>query len=167
MADPVRVANCSGFYGDRLSAAREVVEGGPIDVLTGDWLAELTMLILVRDRMKDPTQGYARTFVKQAEQVLATCLDRGIRIVSNAGGVNPRGLAAAIRQLAERIGRAPKIAVITGDDVLTNLDAWSARGELRHLETGAALSAADGAPMAANAYLGGWGPSLVDIGPPR
>ena len=154
---PVRVANCSGFYGDRLSAAREVVEGGPIDVLSGDWLAELTMLILVRDRMKDPNGGFARTFVKQVEQVLLPCLDRGIRIVSNAGGVNPHGLAAALQQVASKLGRSPRIAVVSGDDVLGQLEGWSARGALRHLETGAPLSPADGAPMAANAYLGCWG----------
>src|SRR5205823_14993535 len=76
---PVRIANCSGFYGDRLSAAREMVHGGPIDVLTGDYLAELTMLILWKSRQKDPTAGYAATFVTQMEDVLGTCLDRGIR----------------------------------------------------------------------------------------
>src|SRR5438309_1988668 len=91
---PVRIANCSGFYGDRLAAAREMVEGGPVDVLTGDYLAELTMLILWKARQKDPTAGWARTFLTQVEQVLGTCLDRGIRIVSNAGGLNP--LAGAV-----------------------------------------------------------------------
>jgi hypothetical protein len=84
MADPIRIANCSGFFGDRVSAAKEMVEGGPIDVLTGDWLAELTMLILARTRMKRPGGGYARTFVMQMEQVMGTCLDRGIKVVSNA-----------------------------------------------------------------------------------
>ncbi|MCB1251185.1 MAG: acyclic terpene utilization AtuA family protein, partial [Acidimicrobiales bacterium] len=80
--DPVRIANCSGFYGDRLSAAAEMVGGGPIDVLTGDWLAELTMLILAKDRMRNPDGGYAKTFVAQLRDVLATCVERGIRIVS-------------------------------------------------------------------------------------
>ena len=89
MADPIRVANCSGFYGDRLSAAREMVDGGPIDVLTGDWLAELTMLILARTQAKRPGGGYARTFVTQMDHVMGTCLDRGIRVVSNAGGLDP------------------------------------------------------------------------------
>ena len=82
---PLRVANCSGFYGDRLSAAREMVDGGPIDVLTGDWLAELTMGILAGQRLKDPDAGYAKTFVRQLDDVLADCLERGIKIVSNAG----------------------------------------------------------------------------------
>ena len=89
MTDPIRIANCSGFYGDRLSAAAEMVEGGHIDVLTGDWLAELTMLILARSRAKRPGGGYASTFVKQMEQVMGTCLDRGIKVVSNAGGLDP------------------------------------------------------------------------------
>src|SRR6202043_3253951 len=92
----LRVANCSGFYGDRLSAAREMVEGGPIDVLTGDWLAELTMLLLAKSRDRGGP-GYARTFLSQLEQVLGTCLRRGIKIVSNAGGLDPAGCAAAVR----------------------------------------------------------------------
>ncbi|MCI0883907.1 MAG: acyclic terpene utilization AtuA family protein, partial [Chloroflexi bacterium] len=86
-AKPVlRIANCSGFYGDRLSAAREMVEGGPIDFLTGDYLAELTLLILWKMKQKDSEGGYARTFLKQMEEVLGTCLDKGIKIVTNAGG---------------------------------------------------------------------------------
>ena len=84
-APPIRIANCSGFFGDRLSAAREMVSGGPIDALTGDWLAELTMLILSRIAAKRPGAGYARTFVTQMEEVMGTCLDRGIKVVSNAG----------------------------------------------------------------------------------
>ncbi len=90
MTDVIRIANCSGFFGDRLAAAREMVEDGPIDVLTGDWLAELTMLILVRQKLKRG-HGYAGTFMTQLEQVLGTCSDRGIRIVSNAGGLDRGG----------------------------------------------------------------------------
>lgn len=90
MKESLRIANCSGFYGDRISAAKEMVEGGPIDVLTGDWLAELTMLILGRSQSKRPGGGYARTFVTQMEQVMGTCLDRQIKVVSNAGGLDPR-----------------------------------------------------------------------------
>ncbi len=100
MRRPVRIANCSGFYGDRASAAREMAEGGPIDVLTGDYLAELTMLILWKARQKDPAAGYARTFLGQFEEVIGTCLDRGITIVVNAGGLNPAGLAARLREIA-------------------------------------------------------------------
>ena len=81
MKDPVRIANCSGFYGDRLSAAKEMVEGGPIDVLTGDWLAELTMLILAKTRTKQKEAGYARTFVQQMQQVAATCVKKSIILI--------------------------------------------------------------------------------------
>ena len=115
---PVRIANCSGFYGERLDAAREMVLGGPIDVLTGDYLAELTMLILWKARQKDPSAGYAKTFLVQLEQVLGTCLDRGIKIVSNAGGLNPAGLADEVGQLAAPLGLEPRVAYITGDDLL-------------------------------------------------
>src|SRR3546814_16897234 len=93
----VRIGNCSGFYGDRLSAMREMLEGGQLDVLTGDYLAELTMLILGKDTMKDPSLGYARTFVRQVEDTLGLALERGVKIVSNAGGLNPAG----------QLGRAP------------------------------------------------------------
>ena len=93
MKRPVRIANCSGFYGDRLAAAREMLDQGssPIDVLTGDYLAELTMLILWKARRKDPSLGYATTFLKQMEDVLGTCLERGVKVVANAGGLNPAG----------------------------------------------------------------------------
>ncbi len=141
MADPIRIANCSGFFGDRLAAAREMVEGGPIDVLTGDWLAELTMLILARSRMKRPGGGYARTFVSQMEQVLGDCLDRGIRVVSNAGGLDPRACATAVAEVAGHLGLAPRIAWIEGDDLMGRLD-----------ELGLGGSA-----LTANAYVGGWG----------
>ena len=116
----LRVANCSGFYGDRLSAAREMVEGGPIDVLTGDWLAELTMLLLAKSRDRGGP-GYARTFLTQLEQVLGTCLERGIKIVSNAGGLDPAGCAGAVRELASRAGLAPVVAHVEGDDLLGRL----------------------------------------------
>src|SRR5262245_63166682 len=99
MTKPIRIANCSGFFGDRSSAAREMVEGGPIDVLTGDWLAELTMLILARTRAKRPGGGHARTFVTQMEQVMGACLDRGIKVVANAGGLDPDGCAAAVAEV--------------------------------------------------------------------
>src|SRR5689334_18861167 len=104
MADVLRIANCSGFYGDRLSAAREMVEGGPIDVLTGDYLAELTLMILLKDRLKDQSLGFARTFLRQLEEVAVTCKERGIKIVVNAGGLNPGGLADAARGLYRKLG---------------------------------------------------------------
>ena len=158
MNRPVLIANSSGFYGDRQAAAREMVEGGPIDVLTGDYLAELTMLILWKAREKDPSLGYARSVLGQLEEVLGTCLNRGIKIVNNAGGLNPAGLAEQIHALAERLGVHPKIAYVTGDDLLPRLDELTAAGQtLTHLDTGEPLSAAASKPLTANAYLGGWG----------
>jgi hypothetical protein len=158
MSGPVRIGNSSGFYGDRDAATREMVNGGPIDVLTGDYLAELTMLILWKARQKDQSAGYARSVLGQLEQVLGSCLDRGIKIVNNAGGLNPAGLAAELQALAERLGLHPKIAYLTGDDLLPRLDELQARGEpLAHLDTGQPLAAAGGRPVTASAYLGGWG----------
>ena len=149
---PIRIANCSGFFGDRLSAAQEMVDGGDIDVLTGDWLAELTMLILHKQRARNSDLGYASTFLTQLEQVLGSCIDRGIRIVSNAGGLNPSGCADRVRQIAERLGIAASVAYVEGDDLMPRLDGL--RPQLAHLDTGAPLSAD---PVSANAYLGGWG----------
>ena len=155
---PIRIGNSSGFFGDRMEAAREMVEGGPIDVLSGDYLAELTMLILWKARQKDPDAGYARTVLAQLEHVLGSCLDRGIKIVNNAGGLNPAGLAGQFAALAERLGLHPKIAYVTGDDLLPRLDELVAAGHgLRNLDTGQSLADAGDKPVTANAYLGGWG----------
>ncbi|HYQ67383.1 acyclic terpene utilization AtuA family protein [Actinophytocola sp.] len=128
----VRIGNASGFYGDRLSAMREMLTGGPLDYLTGDYLAELTMLILGRDRMKDPNRGYARTFLRQLEDTLDLALENDVKIVTNAGGLNPAGLAAAIRELNPHV----KVAHVEGDDLRQQ--------------------GFDGA-LTANAYLGCWG----------
>jgi len=159
MADPIRIANCSGFFGDRLSAAREMVEDGPIDVLTGDWLAELTMLILARTRLKRPGGGYARTFVTQMKQVMGTCLERGIKVVSNAGGLDPDGCAAAVAEVAGELGLQPKIAYVRGDDLLPRMDELIAADQLTHFETGEPIKDAS-AFLTANAYFGCWG--IVD-----
>lgn len=154
----LRIANCSGFYGDRLSAAKEMVEGGPIDFLTGDYLAELTLLILWKAQQRDSNGGYATTFLRQMEQVLGTCLDKGIKIVTNAGGLNPRALAAKMRELSDALGLQAKIAHIEGDDLLDRIPDLQAKGEqFRHLDTGAVLAEAGVQPVAANAYLGAWG----------
>ena len=110
MSGIIRIGNCSGFYGDRLSAMREMVEGGRLDVLTGDYLAELTMLLLGKDQLKDPSLGYARTFVRQLEDSLGLALERGVRIVANAGGLNPAGLADKIREVATGLGLDPQVA---------------------------------------------------------
>lgn len=155
---PVRIGNASGFYGDRAAAMREMVTEGPLDVVTGDYLAELTMLILWKARKKDPTAGYARTFLAQMEEVLGGALDRGVRIVTNAGGLNPAGLAERLGELAERLGLAPRIAWIEGDDLSTRVEDLLAAGhDLKHLDTGRPLADAGVRPATANAYLGGWG----------
>lgn len=139
-ADALRVGNCSGFYGDRISAMREMLTGGPLDVLTGDYLAELTMLILGRDKAKDPSLGYAKTFLRQLEECLGLAIDKGVQIVSNAGGQNPAGLAAAIQALSDRLGLNATVAYVDGDDVTD-----------RAAELGLPES------LAANAYLGAFG----------
>jgi len=152
------IANFSGFFGDRFTAAREMIEGGPIDVLTGDYLAELTMAILLKQKMKNPTKGYAHTFLKQMEEVMGTCLDKKIRVISNAGGLNPKALAGALEQVAENLGLSPKIAYIEGDDLMPRLTELQQQGEsFTHLDKGMSLKEAGATPITANAYLGGWG----------
>jgi hypothetical protein len=145
----VRIGNCSGFYGDRLSAMREMLEGcqeegQSLDYLTGDYLSELTMLILGRDTFKDPNLGYARTFVKQAEECMGLALERGVKIVSNAGGLNPAGLADKLREVARGLGLDPRIAHVEGDDLRARVQELGLVGER-------------GNPLTANAYLGGFG----------
>ncbi len=141
MNEALRIGNCSGFYGDRFSAMREMLEGSAgghqLDVLTGDYLAELTMLILGKDTMKDPSLGYARTHLRQLEDCLGLALERGIRIVSNAGGLNPAGLASRVKEVAGGLGLEAKIAYVAGDD-LRPLGLWPGA-------------------LTANAYLGGFG----------
>lgn len=155
---PVRIANCSGFYGDRLAAAREMVDGGPIDFLTGDYLAELTLLILWKAQQKDSNLGYATTYLRQMEEVLGTCLERGIKVVTNAGGLNPAACAARMREIADRLGLQANIAHIEGDDLLARIPELQQKGiPLAHLDNGRSLAEAGVQPIAANAYLGGWG----------
>ncbi|MCX5102497.1 acyclic terpene utilization AtuA family protein [Streptomyces sp. NBC_00439] len=117
MTAPLRIGNASGFYGDRFDAVREMLTGGPLDVLTGDYLAELTMLILGRSRLKDPTRGYATTFLRQLEEGLGLAHERGVRIVANAGGLNPAGLAEAVRELAAKVGVPVRVAHVEGDSL--------------------------------------------------
>ncbi|MEE9244189.1 MAG: acyclic terpene utilization AtuA family protein [Mycobacterium sp.] len=144
------MGNCSGFYGDRLSAMREMLTGGERDYVTGDYLAELTMLILGRDRRKNPDTGYAKTFLRQLEECLGIAKDRGVRIVTNAGGLNPAGLAAAVRVLADTLGIAVSVAHVEGDDVLSRAEEFGF----------ASATSGGGALLTANAYLGAWG--IVD-----
>lgn len=155
MADPIRIANCSGFFGDRQSAATEMVTDGPLDVLTGDWLAELTMLILSRTRDRSGG-GYANTFVRMLEEVLGVCLDRGIKIVSNAGGLDPAGCAQAVEKLAQELGLSPKIAYVDGDDLSARTAELLAAGDLRPQPPQTNLG--DPADfLTVHAYGGGWG----------
>ncbi|HEX9506419.1 MAG TPA: acyclic terpene utilization AtuA family protein [Acidimicrobiia bacterium] len=156
---PIRIANVSGFFGDRLVAPREMLDGpDPVDVLTGDYLAELTMLILWKQRQRDASAGYASTFLRQAEAVLATCAERGVKLVTNAGGLNPRGLADRLRELADRLGVGVSVAVVEGDDLVDKLAKLQSEGvPLAHLDSGVPLADTGVAPLTANAYLGGWG----------
>ncbi|MEO3937050.1 acyclic terpene utilization AtuA family protein [Dermatophilaceae bacterium Soc4.6] len=149
-ASPLIIGNCSGFYGDRASAMLEMITGGELDVLTGDYLAELTMLILGRDRLKDPALGYARTFLRQLETALGEAMDRGVRIVTNAGGLSPARLAENVRELAARLGLEVAVAHVEGDDLL-------ARADELGLEQGGPAQGGPARPLAANAYLGAWG----------
>ncbi|MEU5532924.1 acyclic terpene utilization AtuA family protein [Streptomyces sp. NPDC020362] len=159
--NPLRIGNFSGFYGDRADALREMLTGGEVDVLTGDYLAELTMLILGRDRLKDPAAGYARTFLRQLEDCLGLAHERGVRIVTNAGGLNPAALADAVRQLAGRLGIPVRVAHVEGDDLASALPQVLDAARPGGTPTGA-LDAArpEGTPtgvLAAHAYLGGFG----------
>src|SRR4051794_36725473 len=154
----LRIGNCSGFYGDRFAAMHEMLADGELDVLTGDYLAELTMLILFRTRLSDPHGGYARTFVRQLEESLGLAVERGVRIVSNAGGLNPAGLAARVREVATGLGLDISVAHVEGDDLLEQLDALQAAGhDLANMDTATPLRDAPANAVTANAYLGGWG----------
>jgi hypothetical protein len=152
------IANCSGFFGDRFSAAQEMVQGGPIHFLTGDYLAELTMAILLRKQFKDPNAGYVTTFLKQMEIVMGECLDRRIRVVANAGGLNPASLAKELEKVADTLGLHPKIAYIEGDNLMQRLQDLQGKGEsFTHMDKGIALRDANAQTISANAYLGCWG----------
>jgi hypothetical protein len=155
---PVRIANASGFFGDRMSAFTEVVRGGPVDVVTGDYMAEVTMAVLAKQRAKNPALGYVPSFLKQIAPVLAEIAARDIRVVVSAGGLNPSGLADAMRALATKVGVTRKIAVVAGDDLLGRIDELRADNDgFRSIESGAELPAEPGYVHTANAYLGAWG----------
>lgn len=151
----IRIANYSGFYGDSDEAIVEQVRGGPVDIVCGDYLAELTMGLLLRDRMRDASLGYARTALLHLGAVLEPCIQGKIRIVINAGGLNPEGLAQALAALAAKKRLSPRIAWVRGDDVGDRLGQWQERGDaLAHLDTGVPLAEAPGQVLAAHAYLG-------------
>ena len=157
MKDVVRVAAGQGFWGDWLEAPRRQVEGGQVDYLMLDYLAEVTMSILQKQKERDPNMGYARDFVGAIESVMPAILDRGVKVIANAGGVNPRACASAIQALGEKMGAKGrlKIGVVTGDDLLPHLDRLIGEGHaLANMETGAALSTVRDRVLSANAYIG-------------
>lgn len=158
MAEALRIANVSGFYGDRFSAMREQVTGGRVDVITGDYLAELTMLILWKAQQRSPEKGYAVTFLKQMDDIFGECVERGIKVVTNAGGLNPAGLANELRAVAETLGVDVSIAHVEGDDLLGDLaDLIESGHNLSNLDTGEGFADLESRALTANVYLGGWG----------
>lgn len=153
----ITIANCGGFWGDDPTAARRQVEGGPIDFLVMDYLAEVTMAILQKQKTKRADAGYAVDFLSQLQDVLPACVEKNIRVISNAGGVNPMACKAAVEQLAEELGLAQKVsvAVVTGDDVFHALSDLTGSGEaLEHMETGRPLTEVQENVLSANVYLG-------------
>src|ERR687886_1783882 len=157
--ETVRIACGQGFWGDMLDAPVRQVSEGPIDYLMLDYLAEVTMSIMQKQRARDPSAGYARDFVPLMREILTACVERSIRVTANAGGVNPRGCAAATASVARELGLAGrlKLGTVTGDDIMGRLDELLARGvELRNMDTGEPLSAVRDRVQSANAYLGAW-----------
>jgi hypothetical protein len=153
------VGNCSGFYGDKLSAALDMVEGGPIDVLTGDYLAELTMAILYNQKQsRGGNAGYVGTFLKQIRDVAVLCKEKNIKIVSNAGGLNPAGMAADVQAILQELNVDSKVAYIDGDDLAPRIGALTEAGEtFTNLDTGVPLTETGNEVLTANAYFGAWG----------
>lgn len=162
MKDKVRIAAGQGFWGDLLDAPVRQVEGGPIDYLMLDYLAEVTMSIMQKQRSRDPSAGYAKDFIPLMKQILPACVERNIRVTANAGGVNVEGCANALREVARELGFGGKvkIGIVTGDDIMPRIDELLDRGvELRNMDTGAALSSVRDRIQSANVYLGA-GPML-------
>ena len=155
----IKIANCSGFYGDRLSAAKEMVDGGPIDVLTGDYLAELTMAILYGQKIqRGEKAGYVGTFLKQLKQIASSCSEKNIKVVSNAGGLNPKSMADEVKNILDSEGLNLKVAYIDGDDFMDKFDELKKNGEeLKNLDTGVSLFKQSLPAVSANYYLGCWG----------
>src|SRR6266508_4148708 len=159
MKQKIRIAAGQGFWGDLPDAPVGQVEGGPIDYLMLDYLAEVTMSIMQKQRSRDPSAGYAKDFVPLIKQILPACVGRAIRVTANAGGVNVEGCANAVRETARELGLSGKvrIGIVTGDDIMLRLDELLARGiELRNMDTGEPLSTVRERIQSANAYLGAW-----------
>ena len=157
--DIIRIGNCSGYYGDKLSAAKDMVEGGPLDVLTGDYLAELTMAILFNQKLqRGEDKGYVGTFLKQVKAVAETCKAKNIKIVTNAGGLNPSSMANEIEKILEELGVSLKVAYITGDDLMPRMDALIKDGEtFSNIDRQIPIKDSGCQTLTANAYLGAWG----------
>ena len=155
----IRIANCSGFYGDKLSIARDMIEGGPIDVLTGDYLAELTMTILYNQKLKrGEDHGYVGTFLKQFKDIAKLAQEQDIKIVTNAGGLNPSSMAAAVEEIVQELNLDLKVAYIEGDDLMPRIHELYEGGEtLTNIDKALDLQNYKKKPITANAYLGAWG----------
>jgi len=157
MKETVRIAAGQGFWGDLPDAPVRQVQGGPIDYLMLDYLAEVTMSIMQKQKARDPNAGYARDFVPLMKEILPTCVEREIKVIANAGGVNVLGCAAAVREVANELGLGDKVRIgmVTGDDILDRVDELLGRGvELRNLDTGEPLAVVRNRIQSANAYLG-------------
>ena len=155
----IKIANCSGYYGDKLSAAKDMVDGGPIDVLTGDYLAELTMTILFNQRIqRGEDKGYVGTFLKQIKDVAKSCKDKNIKIVTNAGGLNPSSMASEIEKILKELSIDLKVAYIDGDDLMPRIDELNKKGEVfKNIDKNISLADSECQTLTANAYLGAWG----------
>jgi hypothetical protein len=159
MKEKIRIASGQGFWGDLLDAPVRQVEGGQIDYLMLDYLAEVTMSIMQKQRARDPQAGYARDFVPLMKQILPACVERNIHVTANAGGVNVEGCANAVRETAHELGLSGKfrIGIVTGDDILPRIDELLAQGiELRNMDTGEPLEGVRASIQSANVYLGAW-----------
>tara|TARA_B100000401_G_scaffold254409_1_gene172851 strand:- start:213 stop:1982 length:1770 start_codon:yes stop_codon:yes gene_type:complete len=157
--DIIKIANCSGYYGDKLSAAKELVDGGPIDVLTGDYLAELTMTILYNQKLqRGEDKGYVGTFLKQIKEVAKSCKEKNIKIISNAGGLNPKSMANEIKKILNEQSIDMNVAYIDGDDLLPRMKELSDKGEtFQNIDKKISLDESGYTTLTANAYLGAWG----------
>lgn len=155
----IKIANCSGYYGDKLSAAKDMVDGGPIDVLTGDYLAELTMTILFNQRIqRGEDKGYVGTFLKQVKDVAQSCKEKNIKIVTNAGGLNPSSMASEIEKILKELSIDLKVAYIDGDDLMPRIDELNKKGEVfENIDKNISLADSECQTLTANAYLGAWG----------
>jgi hypothetical protein len=153
----IKIANGQGFWGDWLDAPIQLVERGPINYLTLDYLAEITMSIMQKQKSRDPNAGYARDFLYVVGRVLPKCLDSGVKIVANAGGVNPQACVAGLAEVVKKLGLAGKVkvGVVAGDDIMDRLDELIERGvELKNMDTGEPLSTIRDRVTSANVYFG-------------